>query len=67
MAGERRETRGKNLNLIAARVRRTMPDGEPMQSQDVAEAVNVFELASRSPAPLQCEVRGYAESIRVSI
>ena len=34
--------RGKNSKLVAARERRVMPDGEPMQPQDVADQMNVF-------------------------
>ncbi|GIF01122.1 hypothetical protein [Paractinoplanes rishiriensis] len=51
MVVAREGNRGKNWKLIAARERRTMPDGEPMQPQDVAEAMNVFLWAEHQRNP----------------
>ena len=56
MAAEQVGGPGKNLALIAARRRRGMPSGEPMQPQDVADEMNAFlwmehQRTSRSTKP----------------
>jgi hypothetical protein len=56
MPVEQGENRRKNSKLIAARERRVMSDGGPMQPQDVADEMNVFLWAEyqkdpRSPKP----------------
>ncbi|WP_203789606.1 hypothetical protein [Paractinoplanes rishiriensis] len=51
MGGGQGGVRGKNSKLIAARERQAMSDGEPMQPQDVAEAMNVFLWAEHQRNP----------------